>query len=213
MALLRRYLKLNYSVGLKNIGWGLVMGWPFMVLFVTEIPYVGEMWRDTDFRPMMVLMMVMAGLVAVAEEIIFRGSIEQLVQKTFKGHAILTVMISAAIFALFHLTNISGATATWPDVIGTVLFAFGAGLLLGTVYLLTGNLLVVIVLHYLTDVVSISASVYVQSDFKMLGLKVDWSQYTSQYALIAGAIALSILYGAIYKYHRHIADGGKTDAG
>lgn len=104
--------------------------------------------------------------VAVREECIYRATLQNIVAKKYansvKGIWI-TAIVGAIIFGLMHSTNIffgmdPGAVVT--QVISSTFF----GLLLGAVYLRSGSLWALIVIHTVTDLLSLSASTFLNVD-------------------------------------------------
>lgn len=79
-------------------------------------------------------------VVAVAEEVLFRGVIFRLVQRS--GGVWIALAVSAVLFGLVHLLN-PGATP-W----GALAVAIEAGLMLGAAYVATGSLWLPIGLHF-----------------------------------------------------------------
>lgn len=94
-------------------------------------------------------------IVAITEEYTFRGIIfTTLLSRCLKQfttmRATIAAMIAAAlIFAAMHLTNLL-SQPVW-SVLCQVLYVIGLGLLLAAIYLITGNLLGAIGVHWLID--------------------------------------------------------------
>ncbi|MBQ3405410.1 MAG: CPBP family intramembrane metalloprotease [Oscillospiraceae bacterium] len=88
---------------------------------------------------------------AVFEELIFRGIfIENMKARGMRPMAML--LISAIVFGAVHLTNIAGMTLA--DVLVQVLYALVIGLVLGAVYIRSGDLVSVIIAHAAVDICS-----------------------------------------------------------
>jgi uncharacterized protein len=89
-------------------------------------------WVDIRFEPgglFMVLLLLVCS--AIGEELVFRGYILDNLLSSF--NQITALLISAALFALFHINN--------PDINAVALFnLFCGGLLLGVNYIFTRNL-------------------------------------------------------------------------
>lgn len=85
---------------------------------------------------------------AIFEEVLFRGILIGRLREN--GQTPMTsLLVSAALFALIHLTNaVSGNYAT---VLVQVGYSFVVGLLFGAVYLKTGDLVSLMFLHWLID--------------------------------------------------------------
>jgi len=89
-------------------------------------------WLDMRFEPTGLLMMLLLLVSsAVGEELVFRGYILDNLLSSF--NQLTALLISAAIFALFHISN--------PDISAVAIFnLFCGGLLLGVNYIYTRNL-------------------------------------------------------------------------
>lgn len=192
---------LHYYFGRRYLLIGLVLGWPFLLKFAHDFKMLPLMWRQVAFRPMLLITMGTAALVAITEETVYRGTVQQLLGRVF-GHKwwqrTLTVLFAALIFGLIHLTNITAATANWQEVIDGAFFAFGSGVLLSTIYELTGNLTVVVILHFLTDVITVPASVLTRPFTRLIGIRIDWTAYIADYWMISGAVVLSVIYATLF---------------
>lgn len=104
--------------------------------------------------------------IAVREECIYRATLQNIVAKKYansvKGIWI-TAIVGAIIFGLMHSTNIffgMDPSAVVTQVISSTFF----GLLLGAVYLRSGSLWALIVIHTVTDLLSLSASTFLDVD-------------------------------------------------
>lgn len=109
------------------------------MLFITREINVNQLGRGIEIANLASVLFVWL-LVAVSEEILFRGYI----LSAFQGHAGIKVglVISAGIFSVIHLVN--------PDYYWfAFLFAFMAGLMFGGIAIKRGNLGCVIGFHFL----------------------------------------------------------------
>ncbi len=87
---------------------------------------------------------VTGGLLAAGEELFFRGVLLQGAIGQLGWHVVVALLLSALAFALFHLI-------TRPALVPFALWAFWEGILLGTVYLMSGSILTVALVHALHD--------------------------------------------------------------
>jgi membrane protease YdiL (CAAX protease family) len=97
------------------------------------------------FRPQRVPQIVAGGLLAGGEELVFRGTLLEWLRTGGGLAPAAAVALTALVFGLLHLIP---RRRLWP-------FAFWAvweGTLLGGVYVWSGSLLVVVVLHILHDI-------------------------------------------------------------
>jgi membrane protease YdiL (CAAX protease family) len=96
-------------------------------------------WTDINFDPAQLFLgLGLMVIIAVSEEMVFRGYVlNNLLQSTSKWNALI---VSAAVFAIFHINN--------PGITYVAIFnVFAAGLLLGVNYIFSGNLWFGILLH------------------------------------------------------------------
>jgi len=97
-----------------------------------------------------VLFLLMVGL---SEELLFRGTVEQILLSRFgdKGRGmVLSVVISALLFGLYHLPNYfsgQGFRSTLMQMVGTAMM----GMLFGAIYAKRKNLYGVAILHAMID--------------------------------------------------------------
>lgn len=92
---------------------------------------------------------VMCLLVGLAEEYVFRGVVLGLFLKMTHNNAFGAVIGSSIMFGLIHMINLRSLPIGY--VSAQVLFAAAIGILFGTIYILTNNLSIVILLHALRD--------------------------------------------------------------
>lgn len=88
---------------------------------------------------------------ALFEEVIFRGIFISNLRKNKKS-SMFCLFVTAAVFALIHLTNIVGMNMS--SVLVQFGYSFVIGLVLAAVYLKNGSLLQVIIVHFLIDYTS-----------------------------------------------------------
>ncbi len=93
-------------------------------------------------------------LIGFVEEILFRGIVIDFIEETLKAkkhRVLLTVLISAAVFGLFHIINLLDGAAP-AAVLLQAGYSFLIGCMLGAVYLKTRNIWGCILLHALFDI-------------------------------------------------------------
>lgn len=116
--------------------------------------------------------------VGIREECIYRATLQNIVAKkhanSVKGIWI-TVIIGAVIFGLCHVPNIFFGER-WQSVIAQVISATFVGVLFGAVYLRSGSIWALILVHTLTDVAGLARSIFLNvSDVEaMSGLSLSW---------------------------------------
>lgn len=165
---------------------GLLCGLPFIVLelFLLFVFFGNTMtnpeadWRSWD---LIILGLVSIFGVGFREECLYRATIQNIVAKkhanSVKGIWI-TVIVSALIFGLTHITNIFFGMDPIA-VLMQVLSAMLLGLLFGAVYLRSGSLWAVVLIHTLTDIAGLASSTFLRvteiEDLNRLADKVSLS--------------------------------------
>ena len=130
-----------------NVFRGFLIMLPALLLAFYKIPY--HFISGGGYTSEITLSVFLIGMApAVFEEVLFRGIfIHNLKQKLNSPVAI--VIISATLFSLIHLTNLVGMEPV--SVILQVMMSFVVGVVLGAVYLRTGDILSVIFAHFAID--------------------------------------------------------------
>lgn len=154
---------IEIRISLKRIGLGFLFGIPsFLIMFLNIVQ--GDKIVLKAMSPggwslkillMTILYALISGLViGVFEELLFRGVIFELLTKIFKKNAPIKAIIgSSLIFGLTHAINY--LDSPFWDTTNQIVYAIGIGMLFATIYYVTGNLLVPILLHSLIDMTDI----------------------------------------------------------
>ncbi|APX71116.1 CPBP family intramembrane metalloprotease [Companilactobacillus allii] len=116
------------------------------IIFVAYLSSAMFFVNDMSFKIEILIMTILVGL---AEEFCFRGLMIPLFLRLFRGRAFQAVLGSSVLFGLMHLINLKSVSFGYVSI--QVIFAISFGLLLGTIYVKTNNLSLVIVLHMLKD--------------------------------------------------------------
>ncbi len=145
------FLAINYrKFKLGNSFRGFVTMLPVLLLAVYKIPYHFISGGGTPNA--ITVPIILIGLApAVFEEILFRGIFVFHLKKKYSS-SVAIVFISALVFSLVHITNIMGMDLL--SLLVQVIMAFVVCVVLGAVYLKSGDLMSVIVAHFLIDVLS-----------------------------------------------------------
>jgi membrane protease YdiL (CAAX protease family) len=98
-----------------------------------------------DFCPSLSSLLLVGAV--VTEEIFFRGVLLSAVKK---HSSIVAVLISSAVFALFHLVNLIGQTDKIL-ILYTLIFAFSAGVLYASATLYFDSIIPAVFGHYVTN--------------------------------------------------------------
>ena len=127
---------------------------------------------------------------AVYEEVLFRGIFIYNLKK--KGHgALVCMLISAAVFALVHLTNIAGQAAA--DVALQAGYSFVVGLVFAAVYLKNNSLLEIVFAHFMID--------FTNRIFNEQAASASMAQIAVFAALLAGEAVWAIRMGKRIEGH------------
>ena len=117
---------------------------------------------DVTWRPWYVILyfLITNICVGIREECIYRATLQNIIAKKYtnsvKGIWI-TVIFSSLFFGLCHISNVFFGMEPL-SVLTQVISAAFLGLLYGAIYLRSGNIWVLIVLHSVTDIVGLAGS-------------------------------------------------------
>lgn len=168
-------------------------GYLAVSVIVTFVTYIATEFEPSKVRPVshIITYAVCMVLVGAAEEILFRGVIQNKLMDAFgrdthKG-VVTAVIVSGLIFALIHITNVfTGVTLT--GAVLQALSVIGTGAVFGAVYARCNNIWAMILLHGAVDFAALAAT----------GLQYDSGDLTSTLSetspisLIGSAIAVGI---------------------
>jgi membrane protease YdiL (CAAX protease family) len=143
---------MNKASSLKFFGiergsswWFLVPGLPFLLL--TAAVFFDPNAAFGLSIPSTVGWVLVALFVGIGEESVFRG----ILWRAFEARGVMTTAIAtSALFGLVHLTGLF-SDIPWQIITSQAVFAFGVGMILAAVRLVSGSLLAPIVLHAVFD--------------------------------------------------------------
>lgn len=128
--------------------------WPLLVLLLIFIAPALKMYATASS---VLLNLVIAVLVALFEEFLFRGLLFHLFLKAARAKGNQLIMAAVASSALFSLTHLANLTHQSLNVtVLQLIFTFVFGLLLCGVYYKSGSLIWPLVLHALNDFIGFS---------------------------------------------------------
>jgi membrane protease YdiL (CAAX protease family) len=158
------------------VAWGLLAGLtlavPPVVAFLLPNPSGTRLEfaevHGIERRALLVRLLVTTPLlVALVEEVAFRGFLFRRFQQALPGHPVAALVLSSLAFALWHVTvnlrtldetNVSAGVVPLPLAIAAgLLGVFVAGLVFGGVYQRTGSLVAPLLAHWLVDVAMLLA--------------------------------------------------------
>ena len=119
--------------------------------------------------------------VGIREECIYRATIQNIVAKKYansvKGIWI-TVIVGAFIFGIMHAGNFFTTTTTPSAIVVQIISAMFTGLVLGAIYLRSGNLWVVMLIHTLIDAAGLVPFAFfgVSLDENLNQMTLDWTR-------------------------------------
>jgi membrane protease YdiL (CAAX protease family) len=139
-------LSINFNIRDLLLGFGLAAGISIasslIYRFWAAYRRSADMYLDLVIKPLLWADLIWLGLLpGLSEELLFRG-----VMLPAFGLDLTAVVISSLLFGILHLSGMQ----QWPYVVWATLVGF----LLGYSALATGNLLVPIVAHIITNIVS-----------------------------------------------------------
>ena len=137
--------------GLIGLAWSV----PCLLVAFANLPFEGLINRSIYFTKSDYIFLYVALIISTSlmEELLFRGLILSFLLRGdfFKKYPyFLTVIISSAIYSLYHFTNILYG-ANILDTLMQVGYTFLIGCMLSTVYLKTKNIWICILIHAIFD--------------------------------------------------------------
>ena len=124
---------------------------PVLLLAIYKIPY--HFISGGGVPNAITVPVLLIGLApAVFEEVLFRGIFIANLKKRFHTPTAI-VLISAVVFSLVHLINIGGMSMI--SLVLQLIMALVSGIVLGAIYLYTGDLVSVIIAHFAIDVLGV----------------------------------------------------------
>ena len=148
---------------------------------------------ETNWKPWYLIIYGVFSIVGVGvrEECLYRATIQNIVAKkhanSVKGIWI-TVIVSSIIFGLTHATNLFFGMDP-RAVLAQVISSAALGLLFGAVYLRSGSLWALILIHTLTDIAGLASSTFLSiSDIE------DLNQMSGAWSLPLGVIFKWLIY-------------------
>jgi membrane protease YdiL (CAAX protease family) len=116
--------------------------------------------------------------VGIREECIYRGTVQNIVAKKYansvKGIWI-TAIVGAFIFGIMHAGNFFTTTTNPSAIVVQIFSAMFTGLVFGAIYLRSGSLWALILIHTLTDMASLSKSTFLDSTLNQDLNRISWS--------------------------------------
>lgn len=140
----------RFAVTVQGLFLGIVAAIGLIAIVYGTRPLLPKIWEDLDYRasrlfaqapfalnwPMIILLSAVAG---IGEEIVFRGALQVWLETV--SPVWFAIIAQAVIFAALH-----------PISRAYVVYVLLIGLALGVIYVVTGNLLVTMIAHFLYDV-------------------------------------------------------------
>lgn len=135
----------NYFFIWKNCFLNNILAWG-IILFYSMISFDEILKNGFSF-----LAMITALVVAIAEEMAYRGQIliQSIRWTKSKNSYLFGLFLSSFLFSISHLVNLSSQPI--KATIIQVIITFSVGLILGVIYLTSGNFFFPVMIHFLID--------------------------------------------------------------
>lgn len=145
-----------FTLKKENFARNLVWCLPCMAVVAANFPFSALISGDAVVeRPDLIwLFLIKCLLIALSEEALFRGFLMQAVAEYVKDRKysyVLTVVISSAAFALFHLLNLFAGAGVGATLLQTG-YTFLTGMMFAAVTCRTGGIWAAVGLHFVFDV-------------------------------------------------------------
>lgn len=160
----------------KNFLRGLLCGLPYIVWYsaIMALLLAKNLGNpEATLQPWYLILYSLFSIlgVGVREECIYRGTVQNIVAKKYansvKGIWI-TAIVGAFIFGIMHAGNFFTTTTNPSSIVVQIISAMFSGLVFSAIYLRSGNLWVVILIHTLIDTAGLLP-------FSLLGVTLDES--------------------------------------
>lgn len=143
---------------------------------------------------------IFAFTIGFAEELVFRGGIlkgtEQYYRSKGINPALKPALISSVMFGLIHGINFFANRELIFSTISQVLYAFGIGLFIAAIYIITNNFLVIVFWHGLIDLVAGLRGIFIKGE---AGLNIEAAKDIGLTAFIIQVIIALVFSIAGYK--------------
>jgi membrane protease YdiL (CAAX protease family) len=180
----------------KNFFRGLFCGLPYIVWYsLTMALLLGETLGNPEatLQPWYLILYSLFSIlgVGIREECIYRATVQNIVAKKYansmKGIWI-TAIVGAFIFGIMHAGNFFTTTTTPSSIVVQIISAMFSGLVFSAIYLRSGNLWAVILIHTLIDAAGLVPFLFLGTtlDENLNRMVWDWAK------LIVWAIEIGI---------------------
>ena len=179
----------------------------FIVYFAvaTLIPVDGSV---TEFKIPSFAAISMAFAAGIGEELCFRGLFLGTLMRQWKDDhkkVIFAVLLSSVVFGALHLTNISSGAVVFVSVMQSLSAAF-IGVAFAAVYIRSGNLLVPMFFHVLTDIMAFATNTKVSEGGVVTGTYQLGDAIDDVLCLILMIIGLWMLRSGVFEEIREVWD-------
>lgn len=201
------WLHIHVPFAGRTLLWGLLLSAPIIWLNIGQSlpdiwPEVQTMWRLEDFHALIPWSILQVVLIAVAEEVLFRGVVFQLLRHALQGTrwpVFSTVVLTSLLFALMHLNNAAGAPNFLFPTIYNMLTVFGWALAVTMVMLLTRSLWPGMIVHFLTDLYPVTRQfAFPGGMYNLEDHPFNWAQFTAAGEFMLMGIAIALVYMVVY---------------
>lgn len=177
MPILNESIKLNEYLGLDKLALQ-TKETSYSVLVTTYSLVI-----DTNTTHQILIVLCMALIPAIGEELFFRGVLQKTIGNQIDIH--LTILVTSFLFSLFHFEMVA------------FFYRFLFGVILGYLYYYTKNLTPSILLHFINNFSSIMAVNYIPNSQDLSNLE----QFPTS-ILIFSCISLGFIFYTLHLYHQ-----------
>lgn len=142
----------------KNIGKGLLLGWPFLIVglynFISSYLSIDKSSISFPSMQRLIFFTLIMLFVGIFEEVLYRGLILNIMINRFgdnKTSIVKSVILSSLIFGLGHLANLFMFPTLIIRTLSQIIYASLHGTLYASIYLRCKNIWAVVILHAVYD--------------------------------------------------------------
>lgn len=181
IGLLTLFLKMYNYLGVQwnNIEMIITKGWYIVVVagifFILNIMSIPLKAYDKYFTNSLIYFILTCILTGIFEEIMFRGLIQNILINKYKNHlngVWKAILISSIIFSFLHFMNLFEKPYFILGTITQVFYTLSLGLMLGVIYYISQNIIVVITLHALFNILGSFTEIFSYTHEQMIDIPI-----------------------------------------
>lgn len=155
-----KFFKISVRLNRKNLKMIVTLGWPVLLIGALNVTQYPKIWHVLSILPtgqivaMASISFISGLLIGFSEEIFFRGGIYRFTTILYGKDRMAkrkSIIWNGFLFGGIHIINYLNGPQVFWDTTNQIIYAIGTGWFLATIYEISGNLWVPILLHAWVD--------------------------------------------------------------